>query len=99
MSVKQEILSGVFWSAIQKYSGLIIQILITAILARLLSPEDFGVIAIATVLIAFFTLFTDMGIGPAIIQNRELNQKDLDSIFSFSIWGGIVLSLLFFGAS
>lgn len=96
MSIKQEMISGIFWTAIQKYSGLIVQIIVTAILARLLSPEDFGVVAVATVLIAFFTLFTDMGIGPAIIQKQDLTQDDLNSIFSFTVWGGIVLAALFF---
>lgn len=89
-------ISGVFWTAIQKYSGLVIQIIVTAILARLLSPEDFGVVAISTVLIAFFTLFTDMGIGPAIIQKQNLTNNDLNSIFSFTIWAGFILAIFFF---
>lgn len=99
MSIKQEMIKGVFWTAIQKYSGLVIQIIVTAVLARLLTPEDFGVIAVSTVLIAFFTLFTDMGIGPAIIQKQDLTKDDLNSIFSFTILGGIVLALIFFIAS
>ncbi len=99
MSVGREMITGVFWSAVQKYSGIIVQIGITAILARLLYPEDFGVIAIASVLIHFFSLFTDMGIGAAIIQNQDLSGKDLNSIFTFSIYVGIVLSALFFFAS
>ena len=92
-------INGIFWTAVQKYSGLIVQIIVTAILARLLTPEDFGVVAIATVLIAFFTLFTDMGIGSAIIQKQDLTQEDLNSIFSFTIWGGILLAVLFFWAA
>lgn len=90
---------GIFWTAVQKYSGLIVQLIVTAILARLLPPEDFGVMAVATVLIAFFTLFTDMGIGPAIIQKQDLTQDDITSIFSFTIWGGILLAVLFFAAA
>ena len=99
MSIKQEMISGIFWTAVQKYSGLVVQLIVTAILARLLSPEDFGVVAVATVLIAFFNLFTDMGIGPAIIQKQDLTQEDLNSIFSFTIWGGILLAVLFFLAA
>lgn len=99
MSIKSEMISGVFWSAIQKYSGLAVQLIVTAILARLLSPEDFGVIAIATVIIAFFVLFTDMGIGPAIVQNKNLDKKDLESIFSFGIYCGIILTAIFFFGS
>lgn len=92
-------INGIFWTAVQKYSGLIVQIIVTAILARLLTPEDFGVVAVATVLIAFFTLFTDMGIGSAIIQKQDLTQEDLNSIFSFTIWGGILLAAIFFWAA
>lgn len=99
MSIKQEMINGVFWTAVQKYSGLIVQIIVTAVLARLLTPEDFGVVAVATVLIAFFVLFTDMGIGPAIIQKQDLTEQDINSIFSFTIWGGLVLAILFFAAS
>ena len=99
MSIKKEITNGVFWGMVSKYSGIVIQLIITAVLARLLSPEDFGVIAITTILINFFTLFTDMGIGPAIIQSRELTTADLDSIFSFCIYCGFLQSLIFWGMS
>lgn len=95
-TVKSEMINGVLWVAIQKYSGIFIQLGVTVVLARLLPPEDFGTMAIATVLIAFFTLFTDMGIGPAIIQKKNLTVTDLNSIFSFTIWGGIILTMLFF---
>lgn len=96
MSVMREMVSGVFWGMAQKYSGIVVQLAITAVLARLLSPDDFGVIAIAMVLINFFGMFADMGIGPAIIQNRNLAVGDLDSIFSFTVGLGILLSILFF---
>lgn len=99
MSIRQELVKGVFWSAIQKYSGILVQIAVTAVLARLLCPEDFGIIAVASVLISFFTLFTDMGIGTAIVQNQELSDEDLNSIFTFSIYGGVILSGLFFCSS
>lgn len=90
---------GVIWSAIEKYSGLFVQLLITAVLARLLTPTDFGVIAIATVITTFFNMFTDMGIGSAIVQNQTLSKDDLISLFSFSIYSGSFLALLFFGCS
>lgn len=96
MSIKQEMVNGVFWTAVQKYSGFFVQLLVSAILARLLSPEDFGVIAVSTVIIAFFALFTDMGIGPAIIQKRNLTEQDLSSILSFTIYVGLFLALAFF---
>lgn len=96
MTVRQEMVSGVFWGIVQKYSGIVVQLVITGVLARLLSPETFGIVAVATVLIHFFTLFTNMGIGPAIVQHQSLSDEDLCSIFSLSIYGGTVVALLFF---
>lgn len=97
--IKKQLISGVFYIAIAKYSGIIISLIITAVLARLISPDDFGVVAIATVIIAFFGLFTDIGISPAIIQHKELTKKDLSNIFSFTFWIGISLTILFYLAS
>ncbi|WP_195597947.1 lipopolysaccharide biosynthesis protein [Bacteroides cellulosilyticus] len=95
-NIKRELFSGVFYIAVAKYSGILIQLVITAILARLLTPADFGVVAIATVIIAFFNILSDIGIGPAIIQNRELTSNDLEHIFSFTVYVGIVLAVVFF---
>ena len=93
---KKIFLNGVFWNAIQKYSGLVVNIAVSMVLARLLTPEAFGVVAIATVLISFLTMICDMGIGPAIIQRQDLEQKDLDNIYSFTIYVGLGLSLFLF---
>lgn len=47
-NIKQQMLSGVFYTAVAKYSGLVISLVVMAILARLLCPDDFGTVAIAT---------------------------------------------------
>ena len=98
-NIKQQLFSGVFYTAIAKYSGIIISLVVAGILARLLSPDDFGIVAIATVIISFFAIFTDMGLSPAIIQNKALTQDDLTNIYSFTFWTGIAVALLFFIAS
>ncbi len=68
---------GIFINFIANYSNIFIQIIITSILARLLTPKEFGVIAIVLVFITFFTMLGDMGLGPAIIQNKDLKQKEI----------------------
>ena len=92
-------MSGVFYTAVAKYSGIFISLGVMAVLARLLTPDDFGIVAIATVIIAFFELFTNIGFSSAIIQNKELTDKDLSNIYSFTLWMGLGLSLLFFASS
>lgn len=92
-------LKGIFYTAISKYSNVIITIIISAILARLLSPEEFGIVALVSVFTAFFSLLGNMGIGPAIVQVKELTQLDLSSIFTFSVLMAFILALTFFLSS
>ena len=96
---KKELVTGVFWSGVEKYSSLVVSIIITMILARILSPKDYGVVAIATVIIHFLQLFCSMGIGPAIIQKKELTHDDINSIFSFTVYLGLILSIVFWGGA
>lgn len=89
-------LKGFFYTAISKYSGVIITIIITAVLARLLTPAEFGIVALVTVFIGFFNLLGDLGIGPAIVQTRDLSKDDIESIFAFSAIMSFLLALIFF---
>lgn len=98
-SIKRNIGAAVFWSGVQRYSSLVVTTIVSMILARLLTPEQYGIVAISSVFITFLSVFSTMGIGPAIIQRKDLDQNDYDNIFSFSLIVGVVLSLLFFVAS
>lgn len=100
ITLKKEFIHGVFYTAIAKYSGILIQVFVTAILARILPPSDFGIIAISTIIINFFSMISEMGIGPAIIQDRVLNKADFSELFGFTIYLGIFLIiLLYLGAN
>ncbi|WP_349837597.1 oligosaccharide flippase family protein, partial [Bacteroides fragilis] len=98
-SLKHQLFSGVFYTALAKYSGIGVSLVVAGVLARLISPDDFGVMAVATVIIAFFNLFTDVGLSPAIIQHKTLTGENLSGLFSFTVWTGIGLALLFAAAS
>ena len=97
--IKQEMVHGVFWSAVEKYSSTIVSIIISVILARLLTPDEYGIVAIAYVIIAFLKIFCTMGIGPAIIQRNDLKKDDINNIFAFSLILGLVLALILFFTS
>ena len=90
---------AVFLNAGSKYLTVILQIINTGILARIITPEEFGIIGILYVFITFFQLLADMGFGTAVIQNKTLSRLEVDLIFSFTIFLGIILMLLFAGAS
>lgn len=95
-SLKREMASGVFWIAVAKYSGLVISLFITAILARNVSPSAFGTITIVSVILAFLDIFINMGIGPAIVQFKNLTQRQLNSLFMLGAAIGVLLALLMF---
>lgn len=99
MSLKKDLFTGVAYNAISKYSGIIVSLIVSAVLARIISPEDFGIIAIAMVIITFFSVFSDLGIAPAIIQNKDLTKENLSDIFSFTFWLGLGISICFFFSS
>lgn len=98
-SFKKEFASGLVYTSLAKYSSILIQLLITAILARMLKPSDFGVVALATVFIHFFNTLTEAGLGPAIIQKKVLSGKDYDTLFFLTAAMGVGFGLLFVLAS
>lgn len=79
-----------------KYFNVICAFIVNVILSRILTPSEYGVVAVATVFITFFSLFSDLGFGVAYIQNKELNKDDRDNLFTFLIYIGIALLALFF---
>jgi PST family polysaccharide transporter len=95
MDVKSEIRSGTFWLVGFKYAGLIVQIIISAILARLLSPEEFGIVAIVTVFVNFFILLSDSGIGSAVIQRINITESETFSLLIITIFFGLFLAIVF----
>lgn len=99
MGLKHDFSLGVFYTAIAKYSGIVIQLIITAILSRLLTPADFGVVAIATIIIQFFNTISEAGIGPAIIQKKDLTSTEIGGLFAFTTFLGLFLSIVFFFCS
>jgi PST family polysaccharide transporter len=99
MSIKKQFISGTIYVAVTKYSGIAIGLLITAILSRLLTPDDYGTVAIVGVLVVFFNLLGELGIGPSIIQKKDLTQRDINSVFSFTVLVGSVLATIFLSIS
>lgn len=91
-SLKSSLYSGIAYTALAKYAGLVIGIIVSMILARLISPEDFGIIAIATVFISFFAELTTVGISPAIIQNKTITKGEIKRINSITFYCASFLS-------
>jgi PST family polysaccharide transporter len=90
-SLSKLAVSGAKWISISQFSKQFVQYITTLILAILLSPKDFGVIAIAYMVIGFLNIFKDLGSSSAIIYKEKNNEDFLSSIF----WGNALMGSLF----
>jgi len=96
-TLKQQTVRGVFWSFLEKFGSRVILLITQIILARLLTPEDFGLIGMLIIFIAISQVFIDSGFGNALIQKKDAKQIDFSTIFYFNVLVGIVLyTILFF---
>lgn len=88
---------GMVWNAFEKFGTQGISFVISVILARLLSPSDYGTIGLLTVFLTFSDIFIDGGFSRALIQKQNRNDADYSTMFSFNLIVSIaVYSLLFF---
>lgn len=94
MSLRQKALHGLFWSAIEKWGGKFFALLVFLTLARLLEPEAFGLVALASVFVAFVQVFVDQGFADAIVQRPDLEESHLDTAFWVNIAMGLLMTLL-----
>ena len=82
--------SSVKWSALKEIVSRFVSPLVTIILARLLTPEDFGVVAVAMIAISFSGMFWEAGLGRALIQTKEEASSAANIVF----WSNLILSVL-----
>ncbi len=92
MNIRQKAVKGVFWSVIQHWGSQTISFVVFSLLARLLNPEGFGLVALASVFIAFMEIILDQGLSQAIIQRQELDPEHLDTAFWANLTVGILLT-------
>lgn len=91
--LKDKIEKGVFWQGLERVGSCGISFAISIVLARLLSPEEFGVIAIMMVFITLSNVFIDSGFSTALIQKKDMEQADCCSVFYINI----VMSFVLYG--
>ena len=91
-NLKQKAASGMVWTSIQKFSKMGIQFISGIILARLLTPFDYGCIGMLLIFITVSEAFIDGGFGSALIQKKRPTQTDYSTIFHWNV----ALSVIFY---
>jgi lipopolysaccharide exporter len=94
MNLRRQAFAGLRWTAFSSLGRAILQFLQIAILARLLTPADFGLIAITVSIMAFVQIFSDAGVSNAIIHFQYISEEQLSSLYWLNVSVSIVLALL-----
>lgn len=90
---------SLYWQFLNQFGNTGLQFVITTILARLLTPEDYGITALPVIFLAVAQCIVESGFGAALIRKPDLSEKDLSTAFYYSITVGVFLYLGLFFAS
>ncbi|MGX9985356.1 lipopolysaccharide biosynthesis protein [Soonwooa purpurea] len=91
MSLKQQARSGIVWTFAEQFGTRLISFGISIILARLLTPEDFGLIALFGVVMGVASTFIDSGMASSLIRSKNVNEEDYSTVFIFNIITSLVM--------
>lgn len=95
-SLKQKTFKGTLWSTLERFSVQGIAFVVMIIMARILTPDDYGLVGMLTVFIAVSQSLVDSGFSQALIRKQDRSEVDNSTVFYFNIGVGIVLYLILF---
>lgn len=98
-NLKQQTKKGLYWSFFNQFSNYGMQFCVGIVMARLLSPSDYGITALPGVFLAIAAVFQDSGMAGALIRKPEIEEKDYSTLFLYSIGMGILMYAALFFAS
>lgn len=98
-SLKQKTVKGIGWSAVDNVSGYAVTFVVGIILARLLSPEDYGLLGLIAIFTAICNCFIGSGFSSALIRKKDATEDDYNTVFIFNLVTSILLyGVMFFCA-
>ena len=98
-NLKNKAISGIIWSGLQKYSTIFIQFISGIILARLLTPYDYGCIGMLLIFMVLAEAFIDGGFGAALIQKKSPTQEDYSTIFFWNIGVAAIMYIILYACA
>ncbi|RUR38705.1 lipopolysaccharide biosynthesis protein [Clostridium perfringens] len=98
-NIKGQVIDSLIWKLMERGGVQGIQFILQLILARLLTPDDYGIIAIIAIFITIANVFVQSGFNTALIQNKETDEKDFSSVFYLSMLVALVLYVVLFFVS
>lgn len=96
VSEKNQVIQGAFWKFAERIAAQLVSLMVSIILARLLSPSEYGIISLVMVFITIANVFVSSGFGQALIQKKDADSLDFSSVFYFSLGFTFLLYIIFF---
>lgn len=96
---RQKVFSNLIWRFLERTGAQAVALIVSIVLARILSPNDYGIIALITVFINILNVFVDSGLGTALIQKKDADNIDFSTVFYTNVVFCIVLYMVMFFAS
>ena len=97
--LKTQTIQGLQWSGISQVSRQAWQLVTSAILARLLSPADYGLLGMAVVFAGFAGIFLNLGFSISLVQRPQLDERHINSVFALNLAMGLLLAGIMMGAA
>ena len=97
--MKEKVAKGLFWKLLENGGAQGIQFVIAIILARLLSPSEYGVVGIIMIFITIANVFVQNGFSTALVQKKDADQMDFSSVCYFELAAALVLYGILYGAA
>lgn len=98
-TTKRKVISSLFWKLMERGGTQGVQFIVQIVLARLLLPEEYGIIALTTIFITIANVFIQEGFGVALIQKKKIEEADLSSVFFLNLIVAFLLYIIIFFTS
>lgn len=95
-NLRNKTLAGLIWQYAEKCGTQVVSFVVSIILARLLTPADYGLIGLITVFISIALVFARSGMGQALVQKKDANDEDFSTVFYFSFTVSVILYFVLF---
>ena len=94
--IKSQAVKGVVWTMVERYSGQIVQFIISVVLARILPPSQYGLIAMLAIFMGLSSVFIDGGFSSALIQCKNRVERDFSTVFFINVGMALFIYMLLF---
>lgn len=91
MSLSDKVVFSVIWRFLERAGGQVVHFVITLILARLLAPQAFGVVALLSIFISISSVLVSAGLGTALVQKKDVTQTDYATVFYLNLFISVIL--------